>query len=86
VGEGGKPVKGLIAAVALAIASVVALQGGNDQPARGEDSQLEQGMARVDQALEKGLGEGTHQAIARNADASAEWLRGFGEKVSGAAQ
>lgn len=78
--------KGLMAAAVLAIASVVALQGGSDQPARGEGSQLEQRMERVDRALEKGLGEHTHQAIARHADASAEWLRGFGEKVSAAAQ
>jgi hypothetical protein len=78
--------KGLVIGVALAFASVVALQGGSEEPAHSQDSQLEQGMNRVDGVLQHGLGEDTHDAIAKQADSSAEWLRGFGESVQEAAQ
>jgi hypothetical protein len=71
--------KGLFLAAVLAIGSIAALQGGNDQPAHSQDSQLEQGVNRVDGVLRNGLGEGTHEALAKQADSSAEWMRGFGE-------
>lgn len=78
--------KGLIAGAVLAIAAVVALQGGSDQQANSDDSQLEQGVARFDRALERGLNSETHDAIAKQADSSAEWLQGFGAKVTRAAE
>jgi hypothetical protein len=80
------PMKGLIAGAVLAIAAVVALQGGSDQPSNSDDSQLEQGVARFDHALESGLNSETHDAIAKQADSTAVWLQGFGAKVTSAAE
>lgn len=71
--------KGLFLAAALAIGSIVALQGGDDTAAHSQDSQWEQGVQRVDGVLRNGLTEGTHEALAKQADSSAKWLRGFGE-------
>lgn len=71
--------KGLIVAAVLAIGSIAALQGGDDTAAHSQDSQWEQGVERVDGVLRNGLTEGTHEALAKQADSSAQWLRGFGE-------
>jgi hypothetical protein len=63
----------------LAVGSVVALQGGEDTAARSQDSEWQQRVDRFDAVLENGLSEGTHEQIARTADSSVNWLRGFGE-------
>lgn len=78
--------KGLIAGAALAIAAVFALQGGSDETARGQDSQFQQGVHRVDSVLQKGLSEETHDKLAKQADSSAQWLRGFSASVQSAAE
>ena len=76
--------KGLIAAALVAI-SIVALGGNSDQTAaHKDDSQLQQGVARVDHVLQRGLSKDTHDKLAEQADSSAQWLRGFGSKVQGA--
>ena len=78
--------KGLIAGAALAIAAVFALQGGSDETARGQDSQLEQSVHRVDGVLQKGLSQETHDKLAKQADSSAEWLRGLSASVQSATE
>jgi hypothetical protein len=75
----------MIAAV-LAIGSVVALSGGNEDPAHSQDSQLQQGMHRVDGVLQQGLSKDTHDEIAAKAKDSAIWLQGFGESVKEATE
>lgn len=71
--------KGLVLAAVLAIGSVVALQGGDDTAANRRDSEWQQRVDQFDAVLENGLSAGTHDQLAGTADASAQWLRGFGE-------
>jgi len=78
--------KGLLVAAALAIASVVALNSGSDNPAHSQDSQLQQGIDRMDNMLQSGLSQQTHDQIAATAKRSATWLEGFGESVKSATE
>jgi hypothetical protein len=78
--------KGLIAGAALAIAAVIAFQGSDDETAHSQNSGFEQGIERVDSVLQKGLGEETHETIAKHTDSSATWLRGLGAKVQSATE
>jgi hypothetical protein len=71
--------KGLVLAAVLAVGAVVALQGEEDTAALSQDSEWQQRLDRFDALLANGLSQGTHDQLAVTADASANWLRGFGE-------
>ncbi len=76
--------KGLIAGAALALAAVFGFQSAQDDAAHSQDSRIAQGVERMDSVLQKGLSEETHDKLAKQADSSAEWLKGFSAKVQAA--
>jgi len=81
-------VKALIVAVVLAAGSVIALHGGSDNSSahsqQSQDSAFQQGVDRVDGVLQQGLGTKTHDEIASKAKDSADWIQGWGSKVTSA--
>ena len=77
--------KMLIIAVLVVFGLALATNGGGNTGAQ-DDSSVQQGVHRIDSYLQQGLTPETHEAIAKNARSSADWLRGIEQSAVDAAK